>query len=774
MSDGHEDPPPVADTNPFAMVAVADATGFGSDTVTVMTPAIREAVGLVSDFLTAPVEHGRPAGNVIAIVGEYGTGKTHLLGTLLRHVEVQAGQGRTRAVYLEAEPRSFVELYRDFVEELDLDDVRARVREYYADVVADALSLTPFTAEIATHVRSGDLDPVETSASLGLAESRNLATLRSKLEQVTDNAAFGTALTLLLRPGFTHASWEWLTGHAPDGVLVDRGIDAAIQTEEAALEAMGVFALLYGHRNRRFIVVIDELNRLMSARRRPTEQAVAAFHKMLQVFASTNALLVLCGLPDYLDVLGDNFSQRIGRAITVSPLDAEATSELIRRSQERLGRPAELRPFDPDIVRYLVKLTEGNARRIVWLCHRLYRSALDEVPDPRRARVTEAMVRQVARGAQSAFDTVVNVRNEIRQVLSASGIEYVRDHALNDTAAARADYWIPVAGDEVGCAVVVSGAVLDQIESTALIDRATSILAAVERVDVLLVVVGPVHADLAGELADVFTVEPIEYNHWTFKDLMANVLGERMRVLQEGSTVDPLSIVRERVNRVSRQQANTQRMIDQLADTLERLNSTSDQQFARLHRDLVQLTGVTRSDEPSARVEPTPLPSPVAELFAEAQRSLASVDHVDTALRSVFVSSADDPAQVGALRGGVRARLRSQHVFQSVGVAAMLHKLLLTFREEVTDWYRTYASSSASGQPLPVEHERLKALCRAYDAVYEYIPVFRLEGLEEFTSVMPGGWSSASPAALNQVRSTFNELGRQVQSTVWQSVTGSR
>ncbi|GAA1275020.1 hypothetical protein [Saccharothrix xinjiangensis] len=779
MDDGHGDSPSIEDTNPFAAVAVADATGFDSDTVTVVTPAVREAVGLVNDFLNAPVEPGRPTGNTIAVVGEYGTGKTHLLGTVLHHVRVRADQGTTRAVYLEAEPRSFIELYRDFVAELELEDVRDRVREYYADVVADELGKTPFTAEMAPLVRSGALDPVETSARLGLAETGNLATLRGKLAQVTENAMFGTALTLLLRPGFTHAAWEWLTGHAPDGVLVDRGIDRAIDSEEAALEAMGVFALLHGHRNRRFIVVVDELNRLLSARRRPTREAVAAFDKMLRVFAGTHALLVLCGLPDYLDALGDNFSQRIGRTITVSPLDAEAVSELIRRSQRRIGRPPRLQPFDADVVRYLVKLTEGNARRVVLLCRRLYRMALDEAPEPDGARVTEAMVRQVARG-RSFFETVPNVRNEIRQVLSASGVEYLRDRALG-VAGARADYWIPVAGDEVGCAVLVSGPVLDPAESKELVGRATAIQAAVERADVLLVAVGPVHPELAGALTDAFTAEPIEYHHWTFKELLANVLGERLRVLQESTASDPVSIVGERVNRVSRQQANTQRMLDQLVGALEQLTSTSDRQFTQLRREITGLADGSRSVSRAAervggraeRPEPAGLPLPVAELFAEAQRSLDRVDHVDAALRAVFGDSADDPARAGGVRNGIRAKLRSQQVFHSVGVAALLHRLLAGFREGIVDWYRAYASS-LSGPPFADEHERLKSLCRAYDAVYEYIPVFRLDGLEEFASSPTGGRSDAAPAALDHVRETFNELGRQVQSTVWQSVTGPR
>ncbi|GGU66993.1 hypothetical protein [Lentzea flava] len=774
MNDVRPDPELISDTNPFQQMAVADVPGFSAATVSVPTPAIREALDLLDGFLQAPPDSGRH-GNVIAVVGEYGTGKSHLVGDLLYHAETHSDPDRTRAVYLEAEQKTFVNLYKRFVEHLECDDVRDRVREFYADVLADALAGSDFTANVARAVRNGDLDPVDAVERLGLMESKHLGELQRLLGRVTRNTAFGTALTLLLRPGFTAAAWEWLTGHTPDQVLVDRGLTSAIATEEAALEAMGVFAVLYSHRDRRFIVAIDELNKVVSASRKPTENAIDAFKKMLDVFAGARALLVLSGLPDSFEVLGKDVGQRVGRVISVAPLTVDDTLELIRQSQARIGRGERLHPFDEQSVRYLVKVTEGNARRIVRLCHKLYRLARDEAREPEQGRVTDAMIRQAARD-RSTFGTIDNVRTEIRRVVNGLGLEYVRDQLLNRDTDSRADYWLPVGTDNAGCAVLLTESVLVEAEAEALVNRATYIQAAVERTELILVVIGLVHEDLLSRLGAAFSSEPIIYDPWTFVDTLAAELAERVRVLELASGGDPLIAMRDRVSRVSRQQANTQRLLEQVTVALAGMRGTTEREFAVLQRELAELATRVRSGEPGTeQAPPLRLPPNVAGLFVSAQESLDTVDQVDAALRTMFASTEHDLNRAIDARVNIRGPLRSKETFPALGVASLLHRLLDAFRHGINDWYRTYVPSP-TGQVQPGDRERLSALCRAYDTIYEYVPLFRLEGLDEFTPRAVEGEMSAplSSLRLEHLKTTFNELSNRVQSAVLASVVGER
>ena len=130
--------------NPFPATAVAS----GAETVTVETSAVRGARHLLDDYLTARVRPG--AGNVIAIVGDFGTGKTHLTNELLRHVDRAEGKS-THVIDIEASTGTFVALYQRFVAQLDEMDVMRRVREYYADIVADDLA-GPRQGEAAANV----------------------------------------------------------------------------------------------------------------------------------------------------------------------------------------------------------------------------------------------------------------------------------------------------------------------------------------------------------------------------------------------------------------------------------------------------------------------------------------------------------------------------------------------------------------------------------------------------------------------------------------------
>ncbi|MET9225513.1 hypothetical protein [Lentzea sp. NPDC003310] len=762
-----EHPGPAPSDNPFLMAAVAKPREFSAGTVSIPTPSITEAVSIVDSFLRPST---LPSGTVIAIVGEYGTGKSHLVGAVLHHALSAPERWRPRVAFLEARPATFVDLYKQLIgTELRRDDVCARVREFYADVLADALGESELTAGIAHRLRSGDADPVEVSDRLNLMGSKYLTRLRERLEAVTRNRAFGIVLPLLLRHDFADAAWEWLSGHHPDPVLVDRGVDTPIATEELALEAMGVIALLYSTRERKFMLAIDEMNKVVSATRKPTENAVDAFEKLIRVFAGAQALLVLAGLPDYLDELGGTVQQRIGRTILVSPLTADHAIEYIRQSQEAIGRGRVLHPFTEDTVRYLVKLTDGNARRIIRLCNHLYRHAMDLSPrDPSRARVSEAMVRKVARDQAGARSTD-HVRNEIRQVLAALGLNYERDHWMDPQTDSRADYWVPYGDEEgAGCALVLTDTVLTQADCDALVSRATFLQTAAEQRQVLLIVVGLLNADFVSELGEAFSEEPISYDHWTFTETLSSVLERQLRLLDRD---DALALGEERFRRLGRQQANTQRMLEQALKSLTAMRSSSERSLGQIQRELTELGSADRTAA-VAESPPLRLPPSVMALFTTAQSLLDGLDQVDATLRTVFAAAAGDSANAIDARVAVRAQLRSPHLFSAVGVGALLRTLLITFRDSINEWYRSYVPSS-SGGPYPVDKDRLSALCRAYDTVYEYIPFYRLEDLDGFSPQLVDG-NVLLPAQIGEAQEVFNLLSGQVQAAVLESVAEGR
>ena len=743
--------------NPFPATAVAS----GAETVTVSTPAIHEARHLLDGYLSAPAKAG--AGNVIAIVGDYGTGKTHLAAELLRHIGRTAGN-TTHTISLEASTGTVGRLYHAFVAQLDQADVTRRVREYYADIVAEDLGLSELTAGLVPKLRSGELDPVQVVDQLELMDSDLLQRVRRTLDDVTNKEEFSTALTLLLRTGFDRAVWEWFRGGVPDQILVDRNIRDPISSDADALEAMGVFALLYGHRGHRFVLVIDELDKLLTTSP-DAATATEGFKRMLEVFAAANALLILVGLPDYIDAVGKTVVERIGRIIRVSALTPDHVEEYIRRRQQETSGTAALAPFTHDSVKYLVDITDGVARRVVRLCHHLYRKAASEGP---QTQVTEAMVREVAR-AQVGFVNIGSVRREVRRTLDAQGLRYVPDYSIGSDARARAEYWIPLGDGDSGCAVLITESVFGTHDVQLLNEKAILIKNSVADAETVLIVVGYLPAPLSQELTEVFGIEPLVYDRWTFNESLAAILSTRARLVEEASTENPLTVVRNKVERMNRQQTNTQRLIERLATYVDTMQASTSHEFSAIRREL---DGITQALLPTSvarmtdrGVAPPSLPQRVSALFEDTSSALSALSQVDEMFQKALTGAGRSLPDAVEARMTIRTRLNSAKLFAAVGVVSLLRTLLDAFRTEVTDWYRLHASGVRD-----VDKEELSALCRSYDALYDVLPLFRLTELDEFevsTGSAEGGFrQTLGSTRLADTYEAFTDFGGRVQSAL--------
>src|SRR5262249_47752925 len=101
------------------------------------------------------------------------------------------------------------------------------------------------------------------------------------------------------------------------------GVAAPADVEATAIEAMGVVAAIYAHGGERFVVVLDELDKVLSASSRSGTEAAVRFEQLLDVFASADAFLMIAGLPDLLQVLSPRAKQRIGPIVRMSPLSSD-------------------------------------------------------------------------------------------------------------------------------------------------------------------------------------------------------------------------------------------------------------------------------------------------------------------------------------------------------------------------------------------------------------------------------------------------------------------
>ncbi|HEV2783691.1 MAG TPA: hypothetical protein VGX25_30255 [Actinophytocola sp.] len=774
MSTGTPPPRP----NPFSPTAVARVTGFehsDASELTIETDAVREATSYLSAYLHAPPPGAGqdPAGEVIAILGEYGTGKTHLAVRLVRHAR-RVLHDPERAIYLDATADSFVALYRRFIDRLGLARIKRQVENYYADIVAEALEGVGLTSGVVEKPGEREPMPHEVVERLGLMESALLRKVQETLRRVTDNQHFGTALTLLLRSGFDEIVWAWLQGGEPHQVLKERGIDKPINNEVDALEAMGVLALLYGGRQARFVLVLDELDKIFSSAQQPQADTVHAFQKLLQVFASAGACLVLCALPDLRSVLYTSTRQRISHMVDMKGLTVDEIHTFIKLSQQAEFGRAELAPFTHDSIRYLRDTTGGNARYVIKLCHDAFRVVDDLIRNTRNPKivVTPEIVREVAR-KQLGFLSANDIHNIVRVILDANGWSYIRDHLLADDPESRTDFWVTFQDRAGGCAIMVTGPVRDDADMAPLTRRIVTVRMAEPEGRLILIVNGILAEEHAAELRERLGVEPLVYVEPGFaEDFKARVRATSDRLPRiVGST--PLTEVQQRIDQINRQHSKIYDSIGHLATHIDGVRSSSDQRLAAIERTLNALMLASQGGAATgpARLPAAPaLPREIDQLFLDAINVLDELTQLDLMMDEAYGQTD------GSAMEDVQARLSAADFFEAVGVAHLMRTNVLSFRTAVTDWYRAEIVESA-GHPSPRAEERLEALCRAYDDVAEFLPTFTLRPLTDMAPWTARGGADVAELSQRQrrirVQTALDNLSPRVQRVLLRSALAS-
>lgn len=719
---------PSGEINPFPSSFVAQVAQIGADTVTIPTEAIRASTREMDDYLATTAANGSAGnGRVLAVIGDYGSGKSHLAFHLVGAARTAGGR-TVQDVYLNAPADTFVGLYRQFASKLRerKEVVAERVRRLYAEVVAESLENSPAHERIRTGLLNDELDPKIVVREQHWPESLFLEQVQERLRKVTTNKAFSTALTLLMRGGFDDAVWEWFLGNDPDEILKERGItDRTTGQESTALEAMGVFALLIAHGRNRFVVVVDELDQLLSASSRPDGEVQVALKKLLSVFVSGGAFLVLAGLPDFLNALRQDTRERITREVRMTALTADDTTRYIRERQERELGVNRLNPFTDETVRYLVDVAGGFPRQIVALCYYLYRRAMDE-----GGLVTDSMVRAVARERLYARSTD-SMNADIKRIITGRGLTYSLDRYVGGT---RVSYYVPIGElqDErmFAGALLVTTTVLDNSQLERVVGQINEVRA-VGDVDVQLIVAGYIPTRYYGQLREALGRDPLVYDNRRFGDHLDAELKSIERHFERLSGGEPVDKLLARVDRMGQQLANTQGLVLRMASHLDTVAATSEQRLADVQRQLgaaLEALGGTPAVETGTAIVPgVPLPEDVAAVFTEALGLLDVPRRVAQVMGLAFRATPESPSA----RRLLRQTLRHQQTHVAAGVSMLLQTMTEAFRETVADWYRQVVANE-DGIPSADDLAALSEIGKTFVTLLEHLPVYAMDDLADF------------------------------------------
>ena len=392
-------------SNPFPATAVARLSQRKHHRLTLETNALKKIRAEVDSFLTDPKSEGK----TICVIGEYGTGKTHLLLETL-HSLIDTEDETIHAFYVDAPSDSFLSLYQKrFLPRLERYDVQMRLREIFRQVVITELESDPAFETVVSKIKSGQLETDSVIKQYGLMESNLLLQFSLRLKGIAEDECFSTALYLLNNPVFQEEVWDWLNGNAPTKALQERGITRIIDDDSIALESIGVFAFLLGQEGHKFVLMIDELEKVISSSQEISAATTLAFKKLFEAISKTNALLILSGLQDFYETMPIDAQERVSVIIRPTLLRGKDIVQYIREANSKYLNKKTIEPFNRSIIDYIASISEGNARKIIRICYHAYQIAISE-----NVKITRKIIQEVTQdqfGTQTEDQVIMTPNN---------------------------------------------------------------------------------------------------------------------------------------------------------------------------------------------------------------------------------------------------------------------------------------------------------------------------------------------------------------------------
>jgi hypothetical protein len=456
--------------------------------VTVETDAVRAVRGFVDDHL----KYG--GGRMLAIVGDYGIGKSHLASLVIW--QLMSEQPAALACVVQAQRGdTLADLYqrifrRGHAREADalpggglhMVEARRRVEEICAGLEHE-LGFRDESpgADSEPHVPavSGDLE------LLGALQDRLLA------DTGDSELACGLSLLLHADQDIADNAWGWLSGGPVTRDLARRGVVLPIGNEPRALVAMLGLARLLNRPKSPFALIVDEVDQLgrdADARYRPA----AVLSQLATWAADSGALLVVAVSAKTWERLPEGVLQRVGQVVrpgSFSPREITEYVHLMYKNRLAAYRP----PFAPSAIKRLHDITGGSPRHVVDACYHAVKESGGS------GRIMPSLIARVS-GEIFMHVSPDAVAGDITRVCTTLG-ERAISRPVHGGGTAR--LWIPAGAEGEGITVLVGGPVVTAASAAALI-RLAGDPAGAAGAPAILVCAGPLAGSLDERLRDVF------------------------------------------------------------------------------------------------------------------------------------------------------------------------------------------------------------------------------------------------------------------------------
>ncbi len=709
---------PVAGENPFRGSTSVQLEGFG-DTTQVGTGPPRPPIHVrrrINEQLMEQVQRylqhtgaSSTRGRVLALVGEFGLGKSHLAAQV---TDVLRQSTPTPALWVIGQPsvdmRSVFQ-HRVMSPRDDLEamaDFMQAITDYYADVTAELLEqdetgrLGGARDEFLSGLRDRRLDPHKIARAFDLDEELIHSHLRRHLRGVTDHRAFATALALLPNQTYQTDIFRWLSGEAPSAPLQQRGVTQPIQGIQGVLEAFAVFSLVYGQSDRPYALVLDEVDKIVEWTAPDRALFLNAFEMLVNRYINQGGLLVFCVRPDLWSSLPASLHERV-LPLWLDSWERPATEDLIKQhllGSGRVRQDKSCAPFTDPAVAQVVTLSDGVPRQILRICE----GAWDHAALGGSPKIDIEAVHEAIRTTHEKRPMSEAARRLERVLAGDQWWHNVPPRDLGDLPGPPGSgepRWIEV----TRTAWIVLLPVRSLLTRSGVGDIAGFLghardVAGATSIEMLVVVNGHACRQMRRQVADATGTMPLVLDDPRFDIALRSgvqSLAERLRASQDNTVLEKLS------NRLDVLQGQQQTL-------LERVDSIDH------HLDNPRVA----FPPPTADSLGERLPERVRAPFREAQEALDRLLEEGEGPRLSLVPVARTAA---GRPPRPRRLLVDDFALQSMGAVVLARRLLGAFREAVVGWWETDASGSDT-EPAARDQGELFAICRGFEISLESLP----------------------------------------------------
>jgi len=322
----------------------------------------------------------------MALLGGYGNGKTHTLKYVKSEINRQLnGNGNARALasFVMTPGLSFVDLYRNFMQDLGLDFFLDRVWELLGVIAVEEIehrrkAFQNLNREVKQRIRNNPKIIREYVDEGTVLLSSLTKAYREKLLSIVKSVDVVNAFLQLLAEETSLLAWKWISGEQTmHEQRKEIGVVSAINTDDKALSVfLGVKSILRELAYRALCLLVDEFENIETLFPQQKQRFLNSVRHLIDLNPTGLCLIISCTPEVWKTIVREYhaFSERIFKEVLLKPLNEATLRNLIAEYVQRHrtgqnGGIGQLYPFSDDSIRPLLEFSQGNMRRALSICN---------------------------------------------------------------------------------------------------------------------------------------------------------------------------------------------------------------------------------------------------------------------------------------------------------------------------------------------------------------------------------------------------------------------